>query len=95
MRSKKYARLTCVSHRYMLDHQDEIVTAACLDSGKTKVDAIFGEILVTAAKLRWTIAHGERALKTEARPTNLLLFYKSNEVRWEPLGVVAACVSWK
>lgn len=21
--------------------------------------------------------------------------YKHNEVRWEPLGVIAACVSWK
>jgi len=51
--------------------------------------------LVTAEKLAWTIKHGEAALKTETRPTNLLMCYKRNEVRFEPLGVVAAAVSWK
>ena len=66
-----------------------------MDSGKTKIDALFGEILVTAEKLKWTVDHGEKALRTESRPTNFLMFYKKNQVRYEPLGVVAACVSWK
>ncbi len=79
----------------MLENQDLIATIACLDSGKTKVDACLGEILVTAERLKWTLEHGEKALKPEPRPTNLLMMYKQNEVRWEPLGVVAACVSWK
>ncbi|KAL9102863.1 MAG: hypothetical protein Q9163_002044 [Psora crenata] len=80
--------------RYVLDHQDSIATVACLDSGKTKVDAALGEILVTVEKLKWTIQHGEKALRPERRPGNFLLMYKYNEVRWEPLGVVAASVSW-
>ncbi|KAF2719448.1 ALDH-like protein [Polychaeton citri CBS 116435] len=80
--------------RFVLDNQESIVRAACLDSGKTRVDATFGEILVTAEKLKWTITHGEKALQTSRRPTNFLMFYKRNEVRYEPLGVVAACVSW-
>ncbi|KAL1970246.1 hypothetical protein VTN77DRAFT_5406 [Rasamsonia byssochlamydoides] len=80
--------------KYILEHQDDIVTACCLDSGKTKVDASFGEILVTAEKLKWTIDHGEKALTAEKRPTNFLMMYKKNTVRYEPLGVVAACVSW-
>ncbi|KAI9697432.1 MAG: Meiotic Sister-Chromatid recombination aldehyde dehydrogenase [Candelina mexicana] len=80
--------------KFILDNQESIATAACLDSGKTRVDASFGEILVTAEKLKWTIDHGEKALATERRPTNFLMMYKVNEVRWEPLGVVAACVSW-
>jgi acyl-CoA reductase-like NAD-dependent aldehyde dehydrogenase len=80
--------------RYILDHQDEIVTACCLDSGKTKIDACFGEILVTVEKLQWTIKHGEKTLSETARPTNLLMSYKANSVLYEPLGVVAACVSW-
>lgn len=79
----------------MLEHQDEIVRAACLDSGKTRIDAAFGELLVTAEKLAWTVKHGEKALRTSRRPTNLLMCYKVNEVRYEPLGVVAAAVSWK
>ena len=79
---------------YILKHQEAIVTACCLDSGKTKIDACFGEILVTAEKIEWTIKHGERALSPSRRPTNLLMCYKQNTVFYEPLGVVAACVSW-
>lgn len=81
--------------KFILENQDAIVRAACLDSGKTRVDALFGEVLVTVEKLKWTIDHGEQALAAERRPTNLLMFYKKNEVRYEPLGVVSACVSWK
>lgn len=80
--------------QHLLDHQDEIVSACCLDSGKTKIDACFGEILVTVEKLQWTIKHGEKALQPSRRPTNLLMCYKKNTVVYEPLGVVAACVSW-
>ena len=85
----------CLPYRYILDNQEVIATVACLDSGKTKTDAMLGEILVTIEKLKWTIKHGEKALRPERRPTNFLMMYKHNEVRWEPLGVLAACVSWK
>ncbi|RMD40676.1 hypothetical protein DV735_g4427, partial [Chaetothyriales sp. CBS 134920] len=80
--------------KYVIAHQDSIATASSLDSGKTLVDASFGEILVTAEKLQWTLKHGEAALAPSTRPTNLLMCYKSNTVYYEPLGVVAACVSW-
>lgn len=81
--------------KFLLDNTEDIVRAACLDSGKTRTDALFGEVLVTAEKLKWTIDHGEQSLRPDRRPTNLLMFYKRNEIRYEPLGVVAACVSWK
>lgn len=80
--------------RHVLDNQEALCRVACLDSGKTMTDAQLGEILVTVEKLRWTISHGERALRPSRRPTNLLMAYKRNEVRYEPLGVVAALVSW-
>jgi acyl-CoA reductase-like NAD-dependent aldehyde dehydrogenase len=80
--------------QFVLANQREICDVACLDSGKTLVDAQLGEILVTVEKLQWTIAHGEKALTPEQRPTNLLMAYKSNSVQYEPLGVVAALVSW-
>ena len=79
---------------FIVKHQDDIVNACCLDSGKTKIDASFGEILVTAEKLQWTIKYGEKALRPSRRPTNLLMCCKSNTVHYEPLGVVTACVSW-
>ncbi|KAK3383626.1 Aldehyde/histidinol dehydrogenase [Lasiosphaeria ovina] len=80
--------------QHVLDNQEEICRVACLDSGKTMVDAQLGEILTTAEKLTWTIKHGERALRPSRRPTNLLMAYKRNTVHYEPLGVVAALVSW-
>lgn len=80
--------------QYIVDNQDTIVRAACLDSGKTKIDASFGEILVTVEKLQWTIKHGEKALADSRRPSNLLMCYKNNSVTYEPLGVVASCFSW-
>lgn len=80
--------------QYVLDNQEDICRVACLDSGKTMVDAQLGEILVTVERLQWTIAHGEKALTPNRRPTNLLMMYKKNVVHYEPLGVVAALVSW-
>jgi len=80
--------------QHVLDHQEEICRVACLDSGKTMVDAQLGEILTTVEKLQWTLKHGEAALAPSRRPTNLLMANKRNTVVYEPLGVVAALVSW-
>ncbi|KAI0886007.1 ALDH-like protein [Annulohypoxylon maeteangense] len=80
--------------QYVLDNQESICRVSSMDSGKTMVDAMLGEIMVTAEKLEWTIKHGEKALRPSRRPTNLLMTYKKNTVHYEPLGVVAALVSW-
>jgi acyl-CoA reductase-like NAD-dependent aldehyde dehydrogenase len=53
-----------------------------------------GEILTTCSKLEWLINHGERALRTETRYSNLMLSYKKSQVIYEPKGVVSAIVSW-
>lgn len=80
----------------MLSNQDVITTAACLDSGKTRIDAALGEILVLVEKIQWTLKHGEEVLRPEKRPVSWpLMCYKKAEVRYEPLGIVCACVSWK
>ncbi|GAO14525.1 hypothetical protein UVI_02032360 [Ustilaginoidea virens] len=80
--------------RHVMDHADDICRVARLDSGKTMVDAHLGEILVTLERIRWTLAHGEAALRPSRRPTTLLMAHKRNTVRYEPLGVVCALVSW-
>lgn len=38
--------------------------------------------------------YGEAALRPETRHSNLMLSYKKSQVHYEPLGVVAAIVSW-
>ncbi|KAI5809868.1 Aldehyde/histidinol dehydrogenase [Peziza echinospora] len=73
---------------YILANQDAIVQAACLDSGKTRVDAVLGEILVTTEKIKWVLDYGAQALAPEKRPTSFMMIYKKAEVRYDPLGVV-------
>lgn len=82
--------------KFVNDHQEDIARVACRDSGKTMLDASLGEILVTLEKINWTVKHGEKALKPSKRPGpyNILLSYKSAEIRYEPLGVVSSMVSW-
>jgi acyl-CoA reductase-like NAD-dependent aldehyde dehydrogenase len=82
--------------RYLTDHQEEVARIACRDTGKTMLDASLGEILVTLEKIQWIVNHGENALSVSKRPgpTNILMSYKGAEVRYEPLGLVAAMVSW-
>ena len=58
------------------------------------IDAALGEIMTTCAKMEWLIDRGELALKPETRSTSWMLLYKKAKVYYEPLGVVAAIVSW-
>lgn len=44
--------------------------------------------------MEWIMDHGEDALKPESRKTNFIQFYKKSEIHYNPLGVVAAIVSW-
>ncbi|POY73058.1 hypothetical protein BMF94_3896 [Rhodotorula taiwanensis] len=79
---------------WTVDEAETLAKIASRDSGKTLVDAAFGEILTTCEKLRWTLNNAESVLAPEARSTNLLLAHKKSKVVYEPLGVVAAIVSW-
>ena len=58
------------------------------------IDAALGEILTTCSKMDWLLRHGEKYLRPETRSSPLILGYKKAEVHYEPLGVVAAIVSW-
>ncbi|CDU25289.1 related to aldehyde dehydrogenase [Sporisorium scitamineum] len=80
--------------RWVVADAETITRVAARDTGKTAIDAAFGEILTTCSKLSWTISNGEDLLRTQTRPNNLLLAHKVCQVRHEPMGVVAACVSW-
>lgn len=82
--------------RYITEHQQEVCQVACRDTGKTMIDASLGEVMVTLEKLSWIIKNGGDALKPSKRPgsASWLMSYKGAEVRYQPLGVVCAMVSW-
>lgn len=66
---------------WILRDMDAIVDVAVRDTGKTRVDAVFGEILTTFAKIDWLLKHGEKALQPETRSGSLLLAHKISKVR--------------
>ncbi|GLB35450.1 putative aldehyde dehydrogenase family protein [Lyophyllum shimeji] len=80
--------------KWLVDNQEVCARVACRDSGKTLIDAALGEILTTCSKMEWLINHGEDVLKPQTRAGNFMLSYKKSQVVYEPLGVVAAIVSW-
>lgn len=106
--SQVYSRQSrYLAYMTVTDNSEDIARVSCRDSGvdplhvvptdfkKTMLDASLGEILVTCEKLRWLIANGENVLKPEKRAvTGLLMMHKKAEIRYEPLGIVAALVSW-
>ncbi|KAF8464975.1 Aldehyde/histidinol dehydrogenase [Gautieria morchelliformis] len=80
--------------KWLVENREVCARVACRDTGKTMVDAALGEIITTCSKMEWLIKHGERALRPSTRRTPLILIHKSSKVYYEPLGVVAAIVSW-
>ncbi|KAI0308256.1 Aldedh-domain-containing protein [Multifurca ochricompacta] len=80
--------------KWLVENQEVCARVACRDTGKTLIDAGLGEVLTTCSKMDWLLRHGERYLRPETRSSPLLLGYKTSQVHYEPLGVVAAIVSW-
>jgi acyl-CoA reductase-like NAD-dependent aldehyde dehydrogenase len=77
----------------VLDDDERLVAEVCRDCGKTRENALMGEIWPVCEKLRWTIAHAERHLAPEKVSAGLLL-HKRARLEFHPLGVVGAIVPW-
>jgi len=75
-------------------NQDRICQLSMEDTGKTRMEAEYGEILTTCEKIRHIIRYGEDALKSESRGVPLLLFLKKAWVEYHPMGVIGVIVPW-
>lgn len=78
---------------HLLDHADELVDAVVRDSGKTRENAMMGEIWPVAEKLRWTLARGEKHLRPE-RVSSGLFLHKKALIEFFPLGVIGVIAPW-
>lgn len=87
-------QLLRVIQRFLLENAETIAIVACRESGKTVIDAMVGEIMVTLEKLRWTTTYGEQYLLPEYRDSGLMNMHKTSRVEWVPVGVVGALVPW-
>ncbi|MCB9753732.1 MAG: aldehyde dehydrogenase family protein [Myxococcales bacterium] len=77
----------------LLADLDGVVARIVRDSGKTRENALMGELLPVCEKLRWTIRNGERHLRPERVRSGLLL-HKRARVEFQPMGVVGAIIPW-
>ena len=62
--------------KYIVEHVEDICRVSARESGKPKVDACVGEILVTCEKIRTICEWGEFWLKPDHRPPGPMMFYK-------------------
>lgn len=77
----------------VLERTDELVDTVVRDAGKTRQDALMGEIWPVCEKLRWTLRHGPRHLRPERVGSGLLL-HKRARIEYVPRGVVGAIIPW-
>jgi len=77
----------------ILDDEERLVDLVCRDSGKTRENALMGEIWPVCEKLRWTIANLEKHLAPETVSAGVLA-HKRARLEFHPLGVVGAIVPW-
>lgn len=80
--------------RYITENQENCARVAVRESGKTLLDALIGEVLVTCEKLVWLIDSGEQYLVPESRETGRMMMMKKVRVEFVPLGVIGAIVPW-
>jgi acyl-CoA reductase-like NAD-dependent aldehyde dehydrogenase len=78
---------------HILEHADQLCDIIVRDSGKTRENAMMGEIWPVCEKLRYTIAHGEKFLRPERRSSGLLV-HKKARVEYQPLGVIGVICPW-
>jgi acyl-CoA reductase-like NAD-dependent aldehyde dehydrogenase len=78
---------------YVLDHADELVDVVVRDSGKTRNNAMLGEVWPVLEKARWTIANGERHLATETVSSGVFV-HKRARIEYSPLGVIGVIAPW-
>jgi len=80
--------------RFISENQEDCARVAVRENGKTMLDAIIGEVLVTCEKLAWLASSGEQYLLPEQRDSGRMMGMKTVRVEYVPVGVVGAIVPW-
>ncbi|MFO0550178.1 MAG: aldehyde dehydrogenase family protein [Polyangiaceae bacterium] len=78
---------------HVLLHADELVDVVVRSSGKTRENAMLGEIWPVCEKLRTTMANGESFLRPEEVPAGLFM-HKRAMIEYQPLGVIGVICPW-
>jgi len=87
-------RVLRVVQKFIVQHSKELCLLCALDSGKTELDALLGEVLTTCEKIRTLLSHGENWLQNSYRPTGPLMMHKVAFVQYVPVGVLGVIAPW-
>jgi len=80
---------------YLVEHADELAEIISRDNGKTRLDALAGEILPAAMAVNSYARRARRFLKTRTLgPGSLLMANKVSRVRRVPWGVIGIISPW-
>mmetsp|Transcript_31238 Transcript_31238/g.47667 ORF Transcript_31238/g.47667 Transcript_31238/m.47667 type:complete len:610 (+) Transcript_31238:153-1982(+) len=83
-----------VLQKWLVNHSKEICQLCALDSGKTHLDALLGEVLTTCEKTRTLLSEGELWLQNSYRSTGPLMMHKDAFVQYVPVGVLGVIAPW-
>lgn len=98
---RTYARSTFSERRrllghildHVLEHADDLCDVICRDAGKTRENAMMGEIWPVSEKLKHTMKTGEEHLRPETVSAGLFA-YKKARIEYHPLGVIGVICPW-
>lgn len=77
----------------ILRDADALCEAIVQVSGKTRENAMLGEVWPICEKIRWTLAHGEKVLRSES-VGSFPLVHKRARIEYRPRGVVGVIAPW-
>lgn len=79
---------------FLVKNAEELSKISVLETGKTEVDSVFGEIFMSCGKLDYIINSGETFLSPERRPVGMMMIAKAAYVQYHPFGVIGLIIPW-
>lgn len=78
---------------HVLQHADELCEVVSRDSGKTRHNAMLGEVWPVVAKAQWTMENAEKHLLPETVSSGVFV-HKRAQIEFAPLGVIGVIAPW-
>ncbi|WP_137939479.1 aldehyde dehydrogenase family protein [Chitinivorax sp. B] len=78
----------------LLARREEIVGQVVKESGKSRFDALVGEIFAVCDGLDYLLKNAGKLLKDEKVPTSIAMMGKQSRICYEPLGTVLIIAPW-
>ena len=92
---KERARALFKIRDYIIDNAEGLAQIIYMDNGKTRTEAMVGEVFGTVAHIDYLAKNAKRLLKDyNLKPSNLLLAYKKSKIIRVPFGVIGIISPW-